>query len=227
MTKFNAAGSALVYSTFLGGISPAGIAVDSAGDAYVTGSTYDAPPLKNAFQATAGGGGDAFVTKLNATGSALVYSTYLGGSGQDYATGIAVDRSGDAYVTGDTASSTNFPTTPGSLQPGRRQRAIRPSCPSLNPAGSALVYSTYPRRLGRHLCQWHRRGRFRQRLCDGLFLVGQLPDDARGLPDRFCRRRLRGEVECHGFGTGLCRPARGRWQQGLSHRGGRRPAMPM
>ena len=82
MTKFNAAGSALVYSTFLGGISPTGIAVDSAGDAYVTGSTYGAPPLKNAFQATAGGGGDAFVTKLNASGSALVYSTYLGGSGQ-------------------------------------------------------------------------------------------------------------------------------------------------
>ena len=116
VTKFNAAGSALVYSTFLGGISPSGIAVDSAGDAYVTGSTYDAPPLKNAFQATAGGGGDAFVTKLNASGSALVYSTYLGGSGQDSATGIAVDSSGDAYVTGNTYS-TNFPTTPGSLQP--------------------------------------------------------------------------------------------------------------
>ena len=140
VTKFNAAGSALVYSTFLGGISPTSLAVDSAGDAYVTGSTYDVPPLKNAFQATAGGGGDAFVTKLNAAGSKLVYSTYLGGSGQDYTTGIAVDGSGDAYVTGYTAS-TNFPTTPGAL----RTTLGAPSAfvTELNPAGSALVYSTY------------------------------------------------------------------------------------
>ena len=80
------------------------------------------------------------MTKLNASGSALVYSTYLGGSGQDYATGIAVDRSGDAYVTGNTYS-TNFPTTPGSLQPvmGAGQAFVS----ELNPAGSALVYSTY------------------------------------------------------------------------------------
>jgi hypothetical protein len=142
VTKFNASGSALVYSTFLGGISPAGIAVDSGGDAYVTGSTYGAPPLKNAFQATPGGGGDAFVTKLNASGSALVYSTYLGGSAQDYATGIAVDRSGDAYVTGVTSpSSTNFPTTPGSLQQVVSS-GYQTFVTALNPAGSALIYST-------------------------------------------------------------------------------------
>jgi hypothetical protein len=140
VTKFNATGSALAYSTFLGGISPTGIAVDSAGDAYITGSTFDAPPLKNAFQATAGGGGDAFVTKLNPSGSALVYSTYLGGSGQDSATGIAVDKSGDAYVTGN-SDSTNFPTTPGSLQPV--MGAGRAFVSELNSNGSALVYSTY------------------------------------------------------------------------------------
>ncbi len=140
VTKFNAAGSALLYSTFLGGISPAGIAVDSTGVAYITGSTYDAPPLKNAFQGTAGGGGDVFVTKLNASGSALVYSTYLGGSAQDSASGITVDGSGDAYVTGNTYS-TNFPTTPGSLQP---VMGAGPAFVSeLNPTGSALVYSTY------------------------------------------------------------------------------------
>ena len=128
VTKFNATGSALVYSTFLGGIVPAGIAVDSAGAAYVTGSTYDAPPLKNAFQATAGGGGDAFVTKLNASGSALVYSTYLGGSGQDSATGIAIDGSGDAYVTGDTIIR---PTSPRLRAPCSRSRAPgKRSCPS-------------------------------------------------------------------------------------------------
>ena len=143
VTKFNAAGSALVYSTFLGGISPTGIAVDSAGNAYVTGSTYDAPPLKNAYQATAGGGGDAFVTKLNAAGSKLVYSTYLGGSGQDYANGIVVDGAGDAYVTG-TSSSTDFPTTPGSLQPVHSQEGgPQAFVTALNPAGSALIYSTF------------------------------------------------------------------------------------
>ena len=81
------------------------------------------------------------MTKLNATGSKLVYSTYLGGSGQDYATGIAVDGSGDAYVTGDT-DSTNFPTTPGSLQPVLAG-AVQAFVSELNPTGSALVYSTY------------------------------------------------------------------------------------
>jgi hypothetical protein len=140
VTKLNAAGSALVYSTFLGGIVPAGIAVDSTGDAYLTGTTLGAPPLKNALQASAGGGSDAFVTKLNASGSAVVYSTYLGGSGDDGATGIALDGSGNAYVTGDTVSN-NFPTTPGSSQPvkGAEEGFVS----ELNPNGSALVYSTY------------------------------------------------------------------------------------
>ena len=92
-----------------------GIAVDSSGNAYVTGYTYSTDfPTVNPLQATDCGGqyGDAFVTKLNAAGSALVYSTYLGGSGvpgSARAHGIAVDSSGNAYVTGDT-DSTNFPT---------------------------------------------------------------------------------------------------------------------
>ena len=86
VTKLNAAGSALVYSTYLGGSGDDdgnGIAVDSSGNAYVTGYTDSTNfPTANAFQAAFGGGsGDAFVTKLNAAGSALVYSTYLGGSG--------------------------------------------------------------------------------------------------------------------------------------------------
>jgi len=148
VTKFNAAGSALVYSTYIGAAIPSGIAVDSAGNAYITGNTTEADfPTKNALQATYGGDtstygitGDAFVTKLNATGSALVYSTFLGGSGSDKANGIAVDRSGDAYVTGST-NSTNFPTTPGSVQPviGISLGFVA----ELNPIGSALVYSTY------------------------------------------------------------------------------------
>jgi len=117
VAKLNATGSALVYSTFLGGGGQeqgAGIAVDSAGNAYVTGYTASANfPMVNAFQATLGGGIDAFVAKLNATGSALVYSTFLGGTGgvfggAEEGTGIAVDSAGNAYVTGYTASS-NFP----------------------------------------------------------------------------------------------------------------------
>ena len=85
--------------------------MDSSGNAYVTGYTDSTNfPTANAFQAAFGGGnGDAFVTKLNAAGSALVYSTYLGGSGDDAGSGIAVDSSGNAYVTGHT-TSTNFPT---------------------------------------------------------------------------------------------------------------------
>ncbi len=110
----------LIYSTYLGGSSndyANGIAVDSAGNAYVTGLTgsTDFPVTPGAFQTTFGGGIDAFVTKLNPSGTVLVYSTYLGGSSNDYANGIAVDSAGNAYVTGDT-SSTNFPTTPGAFQ---------------------------------------------------------------------------------------------------------------
>ena len=78
-----------------------GIAVDSSGNAYVTGSTCSTDfPTMNPLQPANGGGDDAFVTKLNPTGSALVYSTYLGGSGSDVGNGIAVDSSGNAYVTG-------------------------------------------------------------------------------------------------------------------------------
>jgi hypothetical protein len=109
----------LVYSTYLGdgSLGIAGIAADAAGNAYVTGQAYSPgfPTTPGAFQPTNGGYNDAFVSKLNATGSALVYSTYLGGNGGDWGNGIAVDASGSAYVTGGTSSS-NFPTTPGALQ---------------------------------------------------------------------------------------------------------------
>ena len=114
VSKLNASGSALVYSTYLGGSANDygyGIAVDSSGNAYVVGSTASTnfPTTTGALQATNGGNNDAFVSKLNASGSALVYSTYLGGSGDDYGSGIAVDSSGNAYVSGYT-NSTNFPT---------------------------------------------------------------------------------------------------------------------
>jgi hypothetical protein len=121
VTKLNPTGSALVYSTYLGGSGSDfgnGITVDSSGDAYVTGITYSTnfPVTPGAFQTTCGGGGsDAFVTEVNPSGSALAYSSYLGGSSYDSGNGIAVDSSGDAYVTGQT-SSTNFPTM-NPLQP--------------------------------------------------------------------------------------------------------------
>jgi hypothetical protein len=112
VAAIKANGSALTYSTYLGGSghdSALGIAVDSAGEAYVTGSTDSSNfPTVNAAQSTFGGATDVFVTKLNATGSALLFSTYLGGTLDESGTGIALDSFGDPYVTGRTSSS-NFP----------------------------------------------------------------------------------------------------------------------
>ncbi len=153
VAKLNAAGSALDYSTYLGGSGNdfgSGIAVDSSGNAYVTGSTGSSTdfPIVNALQTTYGGGDrDAFVAKLNATGSALVYSTYLGGSYEDDGNGIAVDASGNAYVTGST-ESTNFPTK-YPLQPTNEAEAGYGTAfvakLNFNATTSALtmVYSTY------------------------------------------------------------------------------------
>ena len=121
VTKLNATGTALVYSTYIGGSfqdEGHGIAVDGSGSAYVTGYTYssDYDTTAGAFQTTHGGGyQDVFVTKLNATGTALVYSTYIGGSSDDNGNGIAVDGSGSAYVTGQTSSS-NYDVTAGAFQ---------------------------------------------------------------------------------------------------------------
>jgi hypothetical protein len=113
VSKINAAGSALVYSTYLGGggvDQGLRITVDGSENGYVTGSTTSTNfPTANPLQAANGGYSDAFVTKVNAAGSALVYSTYLGGGGYDEGLGIAADGSGNVYVTGFT-SSTNFPT---------------------------------------------------------------------------------------------------------------------
>src|SRR5208337_2632455 len=112
----------LSYSTYLGGTSDEygrGIAVDTAGNAYVTGETGpDFPTTTGAYRTTYGGLINhvaVFVTKLNPTGTALVYSTYLGGTSHDQGQGIAVDTAGNAYVTGFTVS-TDFPTTTGALQ---------------------------------------------------------------------------------------------------------------
>ncbi len=103
----------LSYSTYLGGSGDDkgyGIAVDGSGNAYVTGSTNSSDfPTQNPYQGTYAGDSDAFITKLTSSGSALSYSTYLGGSDYEDGSGIAVDGSGNAYVTGST-QSTDFPT---------------------------------------------------------------------------------------------------------------------
>jgi len=150
VTKFNPSGSGLVYSTYLGGSlwdEGSGIAVDSAGNAYVTGATGSADfPTMNPLQPTFGGGyDDAFVSKLNPTGSQLVYSTYLGGSGPDAGLGIAVEGAHNAYITGGT-SSTNFPVTPGAFQtacPLNCRYSTHAFVTKVNATGSALSYSTY------------------------------------------------------------------------------------
>ena len=173
VTKFNAAGSALVYSTYLGGRgvtndnysfagdTPFAIAVDGAGNAYVTGQAYstDFPVTSGAYQTVNNGqanyASNAFVTKLDATGSNLIYSTYLGGSGfinlfyplmpGDTGYGIAVDSEGNAYIAGQ-AYSANFPSTQGAFQTVNNAAAVQTSnafITKLNPAGSGLVYSTF------------------------------------------------------------------------------------
>jgi Beta-propeller repeat len=144
VTKVNSGGTALVYSSYLGGSGDDvgyGIAVDSSG-AYVTGATSSSDfPTMSAFQATLGGPGDAFVAKLNSDGNGLVYSTYLGGESEDVGLGIAVDASGDAYVTGFT--DPDFPTTSGAFQPNAPAGEAAAFVAKLSAAGNALLYSTY------------------------------------------------------------------------------------
>ncbi|HYO50638.1 MAG TPA: SBBP repeat-containing protein, partial [Chloroflexia bacterium] len=145
VTQMSASGSSLVYSTYLGGSDwdqAQSIAVDDQGNAYITGQTSSPDfPVLNAFQPTLGGfGNDAFVTKLNPTGSALVYSTYLGGSATDNGYRIVLGPDGGVAVTGTTYSS-NFP----------RFNPYQPNLSGSNdafvtrfmPSGQALVFSTY------------------------------------------------------------------------------------
>ena len=143
VTKLNPAGSALVYSTYLGGSAAdqgTAIAVDSSGNAYVAGFAGSTDfPVANAMQARLAGADDAFVTKFNPAGSALVYSTYLGGGSEDQAYGVAIDQAGNAYVTGRTNSS-DFPLT-HAIQVTRV--AFDMFVTELNAAGTARLFSTF------------------------------------------------------------------------------------
>ena len=151
VVKLNPTFTARVYSTFLGGAgndAGRGIVVDAAGNAYVTGFTTSAnfPTTTGAFQETPPAGepagtANAFVVKLNPLGSALVYGTYLGGTGSDIGLAIAIDGSGGAYVTGGTFSA-DFPITLGAAQlilGGDRDAFVT----RLSPSGAGLVYSTF------------------------------------------------------------------------------------
>ncbi|HKZ63500.1 MAG TPA: PKD domain-containing protein, partial [Thermoplasmata archaeon] len=150
VAKLDATGSTLLYATFLGGSGNEtgfGIAVDASGTAYLTGWTWDAatdfPTTPGAYDTTHNGGDDAFVAKLDATGSTLVYATFLGGSGYDDGIGIAVDVSGSAYVTGSTYdAATDFPTTPGAYDT-THNGGYDAFVAKLDEVGSGLLYSTF------------------------------------------------------------------------------------
>src|SRR5271157_1390616 len=157
VTKINSAGTKLIYSTYLGGSQSdtATALALSNGSVFITGytSSSDFPvnvaittPPTLPFQQTYGGGSsDAFVAQLNTTGNVLVYSSYLGGSGADFGQGIAVDSSGNAYVTGST-QSTNFPitnTAPNTPYQPSLNGSQNAFVTKVNFSGEALIYSTY------------------------------------------------------------------------------------
>jgi len=148
VTKFSADGSRLLYSTYLGGSSEYTdgrlIAIDSAGHAYITGTTSstDFPVTPGAFQTSNKGSFSAYATKLSPDGASLVYSTYLGGSGYDTGQSIRVDADGFAYVGGFTQSS-DFPTTPGAFQQSSTGSGTQGFLLKLSADGTALSYSTY------------------------------------------------------------------------------------
>ncbi len=152
VTKLNPTGTAVIYSTYIGGTGNdmgMGIAVDSAGSAYVTGVTQSpnfplVQPIQRSLGAAQPGATDAFVLKLNPSGSAIVYSTYLGGTGEDMGKGIAVDAAGNAYVAGATLSS-DFPIKNAyqALRRGAGPMGTDAFIVKLNPAGTDLVYGTY------------------------------------------------------------------------------------
>lgn len=157
VAKLNGEGSALIFATYLGGgleenvdDSDGGIAVDMDGNVYVAGRTEsDDFPTFEALQTTLRGVSDAFLAKLDPTGSSLIYATYLGGSAVDTATGLEVDGNGNAYLAGWTASS-DFPTTAGAFEPIFNGTTWTDAfVTKVNAAGDDLLYSTFVGGTGR------------------------------------------------------------------------------
>jgi hypothetical protein len=145
VTKFNPSGSAHLYSTYLGGAgndAAVSIAVDAADSAYVAGETRSTDfPVEGPEQMNSGGNSDAFVTKFNAAGTAHVYSTYLGGSLDEFGVRIALDGAGEAHVVGET-DSTNFPTQ-NAEQPNNGGGGSDAFVTKFSASGGAHLYSTY------------------------------------------------------------------------------------
>lgn len=147
VTKVNLDGSGLSYSTFLGGTNSdegAGIAVDDSGNALITGETgsSDFPTTVGAFDSVFNGGAeDAFVAKLNSSGSGLIFSGFLGGQSVDRARAVAVDGSGNAYVAGETISS-DFPITPGAFD-GMYDAYGEGFVTKVSASGKNLIYATF------------------------------------------------------------------------------------
>jgi hypothetical protein len=136
----------LIWSTYAGGSSydrALNIATDSSGNVYITGETSsnNFTPIKNAVKDKFGGENDAFVMKINSAGNQILYSTYLGGSGYEWASGLTVDSSGSAYITGLT-TSTNFPLEKP-LQPSKPGGPQDAFVTKLSSDGSTLIFSTY------------------------------------------------------------------------------------
>jgi hypothetical protein len=148
VTKLNASGTDLIYSTYIGGDDGfdegSGVAVSPGGEVTVTGLTTapDYPTTPGAYQTTRLGGYDGVVARLNAAGTALIYSTYLGGNADDYPGEVHLAQDGSAYIAGFTASE-NFPTTPGAYQRTFAGGNYDAFVTKLNPTGSNLIYSTY------------------------------------------------------------------------------------
>lgn len=145
VTKLSPGGS-LIYSTYIGGSDSdfgRAVAVDSAGNAYVTGTTESSNfPVLGALQSSFGGGSrDVFLTKINATGTAILYSTYLGGTEWEFGDGVAVDNVGGAYLSGVTISN-NFPTTPGAYSSTGQRYGFITKINTTATGSSSLVYST-------------------------------------------------------------------------------------
>jgi len=146
VTKLNPNGNGVAYSAFLSGSatdSAEGLAVDGNGNAYVTGWTgsNDFPVSWIAYDKTYNGLNDAFVTKINSTGTSLLYSTYLGGSGDEFGFPIALDSGNNAYVAGKT-SSTNYPTSVTAFDHSLGG-AVDAFITKLSPTGNSMVYSSY------------------------------------------------------------------------------------
>lgn len=147
VSKLDSSGANLVYSTFVGGSANEfgyGIAVDVSGNAYITGftSSSDYPTTAGSLDTTFGGANDIFISKINSSGSAFVYSTYIGGTDEESARDIVVDSSGNAYLAASVLNGGGFPTIPGSYDT-THNGGIDCAVVKLNANGNALIYSTY------------------------------------------------------------------------------------